>query len=99
MIRRKVFLGVIILVLLVMLPLGCGSPATPESPEDARDAMLSYLRENVMQDVPTSSTAWDRRDISSQGQLRKTTWFGLLGSHRFLPKQIYGILCIRCFHY
>ena len=73
MIRRKVFLGVIILVLLVMLPLGCGSPATPESPEDARDAVLSYLRENVMRDVPTSSTAWDRRDISSQGQLRKTT--------------------------
>jgi len=73
MIRLKVFFTFTVLALIVMLPMGCGSQAGPESPEDARDAVLSYLRENAMQDVPTSSAAWDRRDISAQGQVRKTT--------------------------
>jgi len=47
MVKLKVFLGVTILVLLVLLPVGCGRPATPEGPEDARDEVLGYLRENV----------------------------------------------------
>ncbi|MFC2032140.1 hypothetical protein ACFLUS_02040 [Chloroflexota bacterium] len=71
--KTKVFLGVTILVLLVLLPVGCVGPTTPESPEDARDAVFSYLRKNVIEDVPTSSTAWDRRDFTSKDQVTQTT--------------------------
>ena len=69
----KAFLGATILMLFVVFFVECGKLATPESPEDALDAVLPYPRGNVMQDIPTSSTAWDRRDISSQSQVRKTT--------------------------
>ncbi len=51
MIKPKVYLGLAVLVLLVLLPVGCGGPATPEGPEDARDAVLAYLRESVRDDV------------------------------------------------
>lgn len=73
MIKLKVFLGVTILVLLVLLPVGCGGPATPEGPEDARDAVLAYLHENVGEDVPAAGTAWEMRDVTPKGLVGQAT--------------------------
>jgi len=73
MIKLNVFLGVTILVLLVLLSVGCGRPATLEGPKDARDAVLAYLRENVGEDVPAAGVAWERRDTTPKGLVGQTT--------------------------
>jgi len=73
MVKLNVFLGATILVLLAMFPVGCGSPAMPESPEGARDVVLSYLNENVNEGVPASGIDWERRDITPEGLVGQTT--------------------------
>ena len=73
MIKLNVFLGVTILVLLVLLSVGCGRPATLEGPKDVRDAVLAYLRENVGEDVPAVGVAWERRDTTPKGLVGQTT--------------------------
>jgi len=63
----------VVFVLPAALFVACGQPSTPESPADARDAVLSYLHQSVREDVPTGGAAWERRDFTSQGQAEKTT--------------------------
>jgi len=71
--KTRVSLGITILVLLVILIIGCGNPAMPESPQDARDIVLSYLHENVNEDVPASGIAWERRDVTPKNLVGQTT--------------------------
>lgn len=73
MIKIELFLVVTILALLVLLPMGCGRTTTLENPEDARDAVLSYLEENVNENVPAAGVSWERRDVTPQGLVGQTT--------------------------
>jgi hypothetical protein len=73
MIKPKIILGVAIITVLVSLLSGCGQQATPESPEDARDVVLTYLRENIREDVPATGITWERRDATPNGLVGQTT--------------------------
>ena len=73
MIKPKIILGVAIITVMVSLLSGCGQQATPESPEDARDVVLTYLRENIREDVPATGITWERRDATPNGLVGQTT--------------------------
>ena len=71
--KLKAFIGVIILALLVLFPMGCERSPALKGPEDVRDEVVEYLRENVSDDVPAANATWQMRDITSEGLVGQTT--------------------------
>lgn len=73
MIKLRVFIGFTILALLVLFPIGCERSAEPKGPEDVRDEVIEYLREDVREDVPAENVTWQMRDTTSEGLVGQTT--------------------------
>ena len=83
--RKTRLLAVMALLVLIITMFGACSEPTPspttsttaepaiQNDTEARDTVLSYLHENVWEEVPTTGVAWERRDITPEGLVGQTT--------------------------
>jgi len=72
--KRKVLLGSVLLILVVMLTVSCATPAPPGPTElvvkdaaEARQAALTYLQGKAVTDAPNVDTKWQESDKTPPG--------------------------------